>query len=121
MARRVTESQLFRRVGHILVSSFDLDSALGSILDEALAAIDADVALVHLLDRPGQRLDLQAARGVPAEALQELPLTPSDGLAGRLLMDGRPRRGTSTLRRCGSTTASGMRSSALKRTPAIRP
>ena len=42
MARRVTESQLFRRVGHILVSSFDLDSALGSILDEALAEQEGD-------------------------------------------------------------------------------
>ncbi|HSJ52705.1 MAG TPA: GAF domain-containing protein, partial [Anaerolineae bacterium] len=98
MARRATEGQaaasdLFKQIGHILVSSLGLDTALGGIVDQALAVIDADVALVRLLDRPGQQLTLQVARGVPPEAVRELSFAPGEGLAGRVLLDGQPLRG----------------------------
>ncbi len=69
MTRHAAEPDLFRNVGHILVSSLALDSALGGIVDQALAVIDSDVALVRLLDRPGHQLKLQVARGVSPEAM----------------------------------------------------
>jgi PAS domain S-box-containing protein len=93
MADRATDGELFRHVGHVLVSSLDLETALGGILDQALAVIDADVAMVHLLDRPGSHLKLQAARGVPPSALQEADFAPGEGVAGRVLMEGKPLRG----------------------------
>ncbi len=103
MAERAAEGgapipELFGRVGHILVSSLDLDTALGGIVDQALAVIDADVALVHLLDRPGQHLKLQIARGLPAEAASEVTIAPGQGLAGRVLLDGKPRHGVNLQR-----------------------
>jgi PAS domain S-box-containing protein len=93
MADRAPDRHLFARVGHILVSSLDLETALGGILDQTLAAIDADVALIHLLDRPGSRLRLQAARGVPDEELQDAAFAPGEGVSGRVLLDGKPLRG----------------------------
>ncbi len=93
MTRHAPEPDLFRNVGHILVSSLALDSALGGIVDQALAVVDSDVALVRLLDRPGHQLKLQVARGVPPEAMQEIAFTLGEGLAGRVLLDGQPLRG----------------------------
>lgn len=93
MPESAAELELFGRVGHILVSSLDLNIALGEIVDQALAVIDADVALVHLLDRPGRHLQLQTARGAPREAAQDAIFVPGEGVAGRVLLDGKPLRG----------------------------
>jgi len=93
MADRAADPGLFKQVGHILVSSLALDTALGGIVDQALVVVDGDVTLVRLLDRPGHQLKLQVARGVPPEAMQEIAFAPGEGLAGRVLMDGKPLRG----------------------------
>lgn len=84
---------LFRRVGGALASSLDLRDLLGLLVDEALAALGADVALLRLLDRPGEHLELQVARGVPEEVVRQVRFRPGEGLAGRLLLDGIPVQG----------------------------
>lgn len=86
--------QVVRRLGAALVSSLDLHDLLATIVDEALTLLDADVALLRLLDRPGEHLELEVARGVPEEAVRAVRFRPGEGLAGRLLLDGRPVRGT---------------------------
>jgi PAS domain S-box-containing protein len=58
-----------------------------------MAAIEADVALLRLLDRPGEHLELEVARGVPEEMVRQIRFRPGEGLAGRLLLEGMPLRG----------------------------
>jgi PAS domain S-box-containing protein len=82
-----------QRIGQALVSSLELKDVLGTIVDEARAMLDAEVAILRLLDRPGEHLEVEVARGVPQEAVRQVHFRPGEGLAGRLLMDGKPLRG----------------------------
>jgi PAS domain S-box-containing protein len=84
---------VFRRIGQSLVSGLDVREVLGSIVDEAMAQLDAEVTMLRLLDRPGEHLELELSRGVPAEIVRQVRFRPGEGLAGRLLLDGRPMRG----------------------------
>ena len=83
----------FSRLGTALVSSLDLHDLLGQIVDEALAVLDAEVAVLRLLDRPGEHLEVEVARGVPEEAVRAVRFRAGEGLAGRLLLEDRPLRG----------------------------
>jgi PAS domain S-box-containing protein len=83
----------FRRIGQALVSGLDVKDVLGSIVDEAMIQLDAEVALLRLLDRPGEHLELEVSRGVPEETVRQIRFRPGEGLAGRLVIDGRPLRG----------------------------
>lgn len=84
---------ILQRIGQALVSSLDLRDVLGTIVDEARATLDAEVAILRLLDRPGEHLELELARGVPDEVVRQVRFRPGEGLAGRVLMDGKPLRG----------------------------
>ncbi len=83
----------FQQIGQALVSSLDLRDLLGMVVDEAMAFLDADVAILRLLDRPGEHLEVEVARGVPEEIVRQVRFRPGEGLAGRLLLDGTPLRG----------------------------
>jgi PAS domain S-box-containing protein len=80
-------------MGQALVSSLDLRNLLDLIVNQAMAILDAEVAILRLLDRPGELLELEVAKGVSKEALREVRFRPGEGLAGRVLLDGQPRRG----------------------------
>jgi PAS domain S-box-containing protein len=82
-----------QRIGQALVSSLELKDVLGTILDEALDLLDAEVSILRLLDRPGEHLEVEVARGVPQEVVRQVRFRPGEGLAGRLLIDGQPLRG----------------------------
>jgi len=84
---------LFQQIAQALVSSLDLRDLLPFIVDQAMAFLDADVAILRLLDRPGEHLEVEVVRGMPEEAVRQVRLRPGDGLAGRLLLDGTPLRG----------------------------
>jgi PAS domain S-box-containing protein len=84
---------LFVRLGQALTSSLDLHGLLEFIVDEALALLDAEVAILRLLDPAGEHLQLEVARGVPDEAVRQVRFRPGEGLAGHLLVDGRPVHG----------------------------
>ncbi|MFN2185952.1 MAG: ATP-binding protein, partial [Anaerolineae bacterium] len=68
----------------------DLRDLLGLILDRAVDMLDADVAILRLLDRPGEHLQVEVARGVPEDVILEVRFRPGEGLAGQLLLDGIP-------------------------------
>jgi PAS domain S-box-containing protein len=89
---------VFQRIGEALVSSLDLRALLNLIVDEAVAALDAEVTFLRLLDRPGEHLELEVARGEPEELVQQIRFSPGEGLAGRLLFDGKPLRGANLQR-----------------------
>jgi signal transduction histidine kinase len=84
---------VFQRIGHALTSSFDLRDLLSLIVDEAVAILDAEVAFLRLLDRPGEHLDLEVAHGEPEEIARQIRFRPGEGLTGRVLLNGKPLRG----------------------------
>jgi PAS domain S-box-containing protein len=84
---------LFQRIAQELVSSLDLRDTLSFIVDQAMAFLDADVAILRLLDRPGEQLEVQVVRGMPEEAVRQVRIHPGKGLAGQLLLKGTPLRG----------------------------
>ena len=84
---------LFQQIGQTLVSSLDLRNLLGSVVDEAMAFLDADVSILRLLDRLGEHLEVEVARGVPEDVVRQVRFRPGEGLAGRLLLDGTSMRG----------------------------
>jgi PAS domain S-box-containing protein len=86
-------AQMFQQVGEALVSSFNLRDLLGSLADQAMEFLDADVSIIRLLDRPAEHLEVEVARGVPEEVVRQVHFHLGEGLAGRLLLDGTPMRG----------------------------
>jgi PAS domain S-box-containing protein len=98
MSRRVTGrdeylASLLPKIGQVLASSLDLRDLLDLIVNEAVTILDAEVTFLRLLDRPGENLDLEVARGEPEEIVRQIRFRPGEGLAGRLLLDGKPLRG----------------------------
>jgi PAS domain S-box-containing protein len=84
---------LFQQIAQALVSSLDLRDLLPFIVDQAMAFLDADVAILRLLDRPGEHLEVEVVRGMPEEAVRQVRFRPGEGLAGQLLLNGTPLRG----------------------------
>jgi PAS domain S-box-containing protein len=84
---------VFQRIAQELASSLDLRDLLDLIVDQAMDLLHADVAILRLLDRPGEHLDVEVAKGVPEEVVRQIRFGPGEGLAGRLLLDGIPLRG----------------------------
>lgn len=88
--RDARAAALFREISSALVSSLDLHDLLGLILDRAVELFDADVAILRLLDRPGEHLQVEVARGVSEDEILEIRFRPGEGLAGQILLDGTP-------------------------------
>jgi PAS domain S-box-containing protein len=84
---------VFQQMGQALASSLDLRNLLGLVVDQAMAFLDADVAILRLLDQPGEYLEVEVSRGVPDEVVRQIRFRLGEGLAGRLLLDGTPLRG----------------------------
>ncbi|NIV33429.1 MAG: GAF domain-containing protein, partial [Anaerolineae bacterium] len=91
--REVLLAALFQQIARQLVSSLDLRDTLSFIVDQAMAFLDADVAILRLLDRPGEQLEVQVVRGMSEEAVRQVRIRPDSGLAGQLLHSGAPLRG----------------------------
>jgi PAS domain S-box-containing protein len=92
-AREQQLAALFRQIAQELVSSLDLRDTLSFIVDQAMAFLDADVAILRLLDRPGEQLEVQVVRGIREDDVRQVRIHPGKGLAGRLLRSGAPLRG----------------------------
>jgi PAS domain S-box-containing protein len=84
---------LFQKTAQALVSSLDLGDLLPFIVDQAMAFLDVDIAILRLLDRPGEHLEVEVVRGMPEEAVRQIRFRPGEGLAGQLLLNGTPLRG----------------------------
>jgi PAS domain S-box-containing protein len=84
---------LFQKTAQALVTSLDLGDLLTFIVDEAMTFLNVDIAILRLLDRPGEHLEVEVVRGMPEEALRQIRFRPGEGLAGQLLLNGTPLRG----------------------------
>ncbi len=93
MGRDRILASTFREIGQALISSLDLRDFLTLVVDQAMATLDAEVSILRLLDRVGEYLELEVARGVPEDVVRQVRFRLGEGLAGQLLLDGLPRRG----------------------------
>ena len=84
---------VFQKIAQGLASSLDLQDLLDVIVDQAMDLLSADVAILRLLDRPGEHLDVEMAKGVSEDVVRQIRFGVGEGLAGRLLLDGIPLRG----------------------------
>ena len=72
------------------VGDLDLDGLLAEVLDQAMAALDADTATVLLVDASGTELVARASRGLEEEVHQGVRIRIGEGFAGRIASQGRP-------------------------------
>lgn len=86
-ARRAARQSALTRAAKTLHASLDLGTVLGRICEEATRILDGDLALVYRGTQKG--LELEAGFGVAPELIG-LKLSPGQGLAGKVLKDGRP-------------------------------
>jgi PAS domain S-box-containing protein len=84
---------IFQEIGRALTANLDLHHLLGLIVDRAMATLDAEIAVLRLLDRAGEFLEVEVGRGLPDDAMQQVRFEPGEGLVGRILQDGAPLRG----------------------------
>ena len=84
----------FQEIGRALTSSLPLHDLLDLIVDRAMASLDTEISILRLLDRAGEFLEVEVARGLPDDAVRQVRFRPGEGLAGKLLMDGVPLHGT---------------------------
>lgn len=90
MAGLELTAHAFREIGQALAESLDLHGLLTLIVDQATNILNAEVSLLRLLDRAGELLEIEVAKGVPEEVVRQVRFRPGEGLAGRILMDGEP-------------------------------
>lgn len=88
-----TLTAAFQEIAQALSSSLDLRDCLTLIVDQAMSILDAEVSLLRLLDRVGEYLELEVARGVPEDVVRQVRFRAGEGLAGRLLLNGMPLQG----------------------------
>jgi PAS domain S-box-containing protein len=86
-------ADLFQKTAQALATSLDLGDLLTFIVEEAMTFLNVDIAILRLLDRPGEHLEVEVVRGMPEEAVSQIRFRPGEGLAGQLLLNGTPLRG----------------------------
>ena len=87
-ARR--ELSLLFETERAISQSQDLLEMLETILDTALASMNAKSGAIHVLDERGLRLEVSAARGVYAPSLRQTSLQVGEGIVGNVMKTGEP-------------------------------
>ena len=87
-ARQVERQAALTRAAKSLHESLDLETLLTRICREALAILDADIAVVYR-GTPDEGLHVAATAGAPPEMVG-IELEPGVGLAGKVLQSGKP-------------------------------
>lgn len=72
------------------VSQLGLDAVLTELLDRSISLLDADTAVVLLIDASGTDLVAHAARGIEEEVHQGVRIRLGAGFAGRIASERRP-------------------------------
>mgnify|MGYP001062044775 CR=1 FL=1 len=89
MGRHVRELEAVHRVSTALRIAQTLDEALGILLDETLDLLDSEAGIIRLYHPAAHELRTAVARGWFGER-GELPLSPGEGIVGRVFSEGRP-------------------------------
>lgn len=80
--QRLEQLQALRTIDVAITSSRDLPKTLDIILEELIACVNMDVAVILLLNKTNQVLEYAAARGLRTQALRYTKLRVGQGIAG---------------------------------------
>jgi nitrate/nitrite-specific signal transduction histidine kinase len=89
-ATRRREAETLYQLGTEIIALSDVQRVLDLVVASARELLDADAALLSLLDETRGRLVFRAANGLRGEALMGMELGPGQGLSGRVVQTGRP-------------------------------
>lgn len=90
LERTRSELVLLFETERAISQSAQLEEMLDAILDTAMVALGAKTAAIHVIDERGLRIEVLAARGVYAAALQKTTLQIGEGIVGNLVRTGEP-------------------------------
>jgi sugar diacid utilization regulator/putative methionine-R-sulfoxide reductase with GAF domain len=82
----------FEKVAADILSHLDLEGTLLSVLNAVVEQTGADIAGILLADSEGKELHMRACTGHRTPATAHLIVHPGQGVAGKVLDDGRPVR-----------------------------
>jgi signal transduction histidine kinase len=89
-ARRLEELEFLAEVARLVGSARTWDELMGTIVDRATAAANAEVCSLYLMDRDGTGVTLAATNGLDPEQIGVARLPLGVGITGRVARDGRP-------------------------------
>jgi K+-sensing histidine kinase KdpD len=89
-ARRLAELEFLAEVARLVGSARTWDELMGTIVDRATAAAQAEVCSLYLLDRDGMGVTLAATNGLDPEQVGRARLPLGVGLTGRVAKSRRP-------------------------------
>jgi len=98
-AERELENQILRRHHHLHALSrissatcglWDLDAVLNIALDTVLEIINAPTGGILLFHEQTQRLSYRVYRGLSAKYVEQMQMSPGEGIAGRVTQTGDP-------------------------------
>lgn len=88
--RRLEELEFLAEVARLVGSARTWDELMGTIVDRATAAAQADVCSLYLMDRDGSAVTLAATNGLDPEQVGHARLTLGVGITGRVAKSRRP-------------------------------
>jgi signal transduction histidine kinase len=89
-ARRLEELEFLAEVARLVGSARTWDELMGTIIDRATAAAEADVCSLYLMDRDGTGVTLAATNGLDPEQIGHARLPLGVGITGRAAQSGQP-------------------------------
>jgi len=87
--RSLDDLILLKAVGETTRSAEDLQKLLDRIIDLIQSALDVDIASLMLVDDEGA-LKIRSAYGLPADVLDNVTISPGEGVSGHVLEHGEP-------------------------------
>ena len=88
--RRLAELEFLAEVARLVGSARTWDELMGTIVDRATAAAQAEVCSLYLMDRDGTGVTLAATNGLDPESVGRARLALGVGITGRVAKSGRP-------------------------------
>jgi K+-sensing histidine kinase KdpD len=88
--RRLAELEFLADVARLVGSARTWDELMGTIVDRATAAAQAEVCSLYLMDRDGTGVTLAATNGLDPESVGSARLPLGVGITGRVAKSGRP-------------------------------
>jgi K+-sensing histidine kinase KdpD len=88
--RRLEELEFLAEVARLVTSARTWDELMGTIVDRATAAADAEVCSLYLTDRDGTGVTLAATNGLDPEQVGVARLPLGEGITGRVAETQRP-------------------------------
>jgi signal transduction histidine kinase len=88
--QRLSQMELFHKVGQALISTFDINKLLSDTMQLAVDVIDAGAASIMLIDEENEELVFEVSHGSRAQALRQQRIPLNEGIAGWVAHHGQP-------------------------------